>query len=288
VIAGEDSILGATLFVRKPGWRRFAGYVLKNVGGYCYVPADTTLVLQPGRVEYCVAVEATGTTWTFPGEVKTAPGAWDFAPGTFWTMKVLKAGEPVVAFDALRDRKELVFTHFGPSLKYELDYRNGPTSEQASLALSVKFSGTSRVSFGFQMNFSELFKPLAATLGGYHAVIVTARSPQDAGGKIGVRFVLGDGRSSETKVEISRDWREYTIPVSGFRPGTTLILPDHYPRFLEHLYFPQHLWNVFREEAPEQVDLRLLDRVQVTVDPADARQHEGNMSFEISSIRLVP
>jgi hypothetical protein len=287
-IAADDSISGATLFIRRPGWRRFAGHALKNVGGYRYVPVDTNLVLQPGRVEYCVTVDAAGTTTTFPGEMKATPLAWDFAPGTLWTMKVLKAGEPVVVFDAWRDRKELVFTHFSPSLRYEPDYRNGPTGEEASLWLKVKLSGTARIPFGFQMNVRELFKPLVPTFNHYHTVVVTARSPHDTLSKIGIRFVLGDGRSYEAKVAISRDWREYRIPVSHFRPGTTLMLPDHYPRFLEQLYFPQHVWNVLRAEAPEPLDFRLVDRVQITVDPVDTQQHDGQMTFEISSIRLDP
>jgi hypothetical protein len=238
-------------------------------------------VLQPGRVEYCVAVEAGGTTLTFPPGMEITPGKWDFSAGSLWTMNVLMPGEPVVVLDVLRDRKDFVFPHFSPSLRYALDYGNGPTSEEASVSLRVKFSGASRIPFGFQTSVAEFLKPLAAILDRYHQVAVNARSLEDTAGTIGINLVMSDGKSFAARVVVFKDWHESRIPISAFRSSAALVLPDCYPRFLP---------KVSRASKAGAADIRLLDRIQILVDPPDAKQHGDTreMSFEVSSIRLIP
>ena len=283
LIAGEDSVSSATLFARRPGWRMFSRHELKDIGRFTYALADTPRALQSGRVEYCVAVESRGSTLTFPGGVKATPGTWDFSPSNLWTMKVLARGEPLVLLDVLRDRRELVFPHYSRSLRYALDYKNGPTSEDASVSINVRFSGGASLPFGFQASVGESLQPFRDLLTQYRTVVVSARS-HDTSGTIGVKLLMSDGKSFAAKVKISAEWQEKIIPLSAFRGGPALLLPDPYPRFLTSL------WNGTRTAPAETPDLRMLERVQITVEAADARESGDarEMGFELSSIVLVP
>jgi hypothetical protein len=283
LIAGRDSISSATLFVRRPGWRVFSRHPLKDIGRFTYALVDTPRALQSGRVEYCVAVESGGTTLTFPGGVRATPGTWDFSASNLWTMKILARGEPIVLLDVLRDRRELVFPHYSPSLRYALDYKNGPTGEDASVSINVRFSGLAGLPFGFQASVGESLAAFADLLTRYRTVVVSARS-HDTSGTIGIHFVMSDGKSFASKVKISTEWQECRVPLSAFHGGPALLLPDPYPRFLTSL------WNGSRPGPAGTPDLRMLERVQITVDPLDARPSGDarETGFELSSIVLVP
>ena len=95
---------------------------------------------------------------------------------------------------------------------------------------------------------------------------------------------MRNGKSCAAKVRVSRDWHESRIPLSAFQSGLALVLPDFYPRFLPKV------WNAYQAELYETPDLRLLDRIQITIDPSDAKEHDDTreMSLEVSSISLVP
>jgi hypothetical protein len=129
-----------------------------------------------------------------------------------------------------------------------------------------------------------LLKPLAAVLDQYRTVVVNARSLGDTSDTIGIHLLMGNGKSFAAKMEISKDWHERKIPISSFHSSAALVLPDFYPRFLPKL------WNASQAELHETPDLRMLDRIQITIDPSDAKQHDDarEMSFEVSSISLIP
>jgi hypothetical protein len=281
-IAGEHSIKNTNVFVRRIGWRNFVKHPLKNAGGFDYVLADTLGPVHPGILEYCVAVDTGDGVYTFPEGVHSVPGSWDYSAGKLWIVKVVGAGTPIVLLDGYRDRKDFVFPHFSKGMRYSVDYRDGPTSDEVSLSLVASWSDEDSTPCGFQLSVAQLVKSFAVHLGSYRHIVVNARSSQDSVCTIGVVFLMEDGKNCGVDVEINRSWQGIEIPLSEFRGRRALILPNSYPLFLPKV------WNKDRTTLSDKPDLRLLRAVQIIVDRSNMKTSGGKreVSFELSSINL--
>jgi hypothetical protein len=282
-IASDRKISGAKLFVRRLGWRGWSGLPLKNVGGFDYVPVDTPKAMHSGMVEYCVAVLAGDTTYTFPEGTAGTPGTWDFAAGSLWHMKVLSSAEPLVLFDARRDRRDLIFPQYTKTMRYSADYSCGSNSEEVSLALALTFTDGNRTPFGIQLNAAGWSKIFEDQIGRYCCLRIKARSRQDSVSHLGINLVLADGKSYGAKVEINNSWQEHQLQLSSFLLNDALLLPNSYPRFLPKV------WKKGQTSSSRQPDLRLLQSIQIVIDPEDARKNGNAAVFncEIVSLELT-
>jgi hypothetical protein len=119
------------------------------------------------------------------------------------------------------------------------------------------------VPFGFQLNVSRSVKPFVAELETYKTIAITARSSQDSLCTIGLNLLMEDGKVYSANVQLTNNWKEIAVPLTEFRSGTSLLLPNSYPgRFLEGL--------------------------QITADSKDRMKINGKQEtkFEIESIVL--
>jgi hypothetical protein len=281
-VASERKISNANLFIRGLGWRGFAKHVLKNIGGFDYVAADTVKLPQSGKIEYCVAVEASDGAFTFPEGVHNTPGKWDFSPNGLWSTKVIAPDEAIALIDVRRDRRDFVFPHYSRSMRYIVDYTNGSSSEEEALSLKVSFLEEKRTPFGLQLGVSDLVKSVAGHLDKYRHLVLNARSTQDSTCTIGIVLLMADGRSYGVDAEIKNTWQGIEIPLSAFRSRSALILPDSYPHFL-----PKE-WKIEPSTNNDRPDLNLLQSVQITVDPTNVRRQseKREIGFSITSVNL--
>jgi len=279
-IASDRKISDAKLFIRRLGWRGWSGLPLKNVRGFEYVPVDAPKTMHSGLVEYCVAVLAGDTTFTFPDGVAGTPGTWDFTAGTLWHMKVVSPAEPLVLFDARRDRKDIIFPHYTKTMRYSVDYVCGSNSEEVSLALALTFTEGNRTPFGIQLNAAGWSELYADQIGKYCCLRIKARSRQDSVSHVGINLVLADGNSYGARVEINNSWQEHQIPLSAFLINDALLLPNPYPRFLPTV------WKKAQTPSSLRPDLRQLQRIQIVIDPEDAIKKGNTASFNCEIVSL--
>jgi hypothetical protein len=281
-IASERSITNADLYIRRIGWRGFVKHPLKRAGGFDYIALDTSAIVHPGRIEYCVVVEMGNKTMTFPGGIPNKPGAWDFSIDHLWSMTIVGAGEQFVLLDISRDRSDLVFPHYTRALRYSLDYVSGSNNTEIALSPTISFSDEAESSFGAQLSVSGIIAPVRHRLSDFHHVILKARSGQDSLCTLGLVFLMSDGKSCGANVDLQPEWKEIEIPLSAFRTRSALMLPGSYPLFLPKT------WNVDEEGRDSKVDLRLLQGMQIVVDPSSTRQtkHKKEIRFELVSIKL--
>jgi hypothetical protein len=280
-IAGEHPVANAAVYFRQIGWRGFSRLPLRAAGGFDYFATDTSAITKAGRIEYCVAVEAGGTTYTFPGGSAGDPNGWDFSAAGLWTLKTITSDAPLVLLDISRDRNDLVFSRATRSMKYDLGYQSGSNSEEWALSARVMFSRGDSIPFGLQLHVAEWMDMIGDVPGGDRHVNVKARSAMDSTCTIGINLLMADGRSYTASPGLTKAWSEIDVPLSAFQPGTFVILPDAYPLFL-----PQ-LWK--KSWAPEgKPDLRLLQSIQVVVDPAAVTEVNGKKEagFDLVSVQL--
>lgn len=282
-IAGERKISSVNLYTRRPGWRGFTKFAMTNVGGFNYEATDTTAVFPSGVVQYCVAASTGDSTFIFPGGTRGVPASWDFSPDDVWMLKVVARHEPIVLLDPSRDSRDFVFPHFSSSLRYFVDYKNGVNSENVALAVRGSFIDSAAIPFGFQFALSDVVRPLVSRLDEYGHIVVTARSTRDSAATMSLIFMTNDGQNHKTEIDIGKEWKEIEIPLSAFQPGTALILPDSYPRFLPKVR------NGGNAQGRSALMLRNVHTIQVLVDPSSVRQGSRGkeFGFEIQSVVLT-
>ena len=279
-IASDGEISKAYLFMRRLGWRGFEKHELKNTGGFNYSMAETSKILTPGDLEYCVAVEARGKTFTFPGGVETSPDRWDFYSDKFWDVKIIGPGEPFRIFDIKRDMGNFVFTPYSRTMKYVPDYKNGSNGDGTSLSVDISFDGENETPFALQSNISKLTGPMKSQLVNYNYVVVKARATKDSSISIGLNFLLDKGKAYGTTIKLNGEWNDIKIPVKDFKIGKVLILPFSYPHFL-----PKY-WNPV--DSRDELDPSRIQSIQITCGNNSVKSDvKSDTGFEIESITLM-
>jgi hypothetical protein len=281
-IAGERPVTEASVFFRRPGWRGFAKLQLRTSGGLDYSVVDSSLVGQAGECEYCVAVRSGGTLFTFPGENEGSPERWDFLANDLWKMNLLEPDKPIALLDISRDMNDIVLPHFSSTMKYGVNLGHGATNEETALTLKVNFAPEAVTPCGIQLDISEIMDALRSAVGGYHSLLVRARSLSDSCAKLDINLLMSDGRTYTASIIVSHEWPDRPLPLGDFHHGESLVLPAAYPLFLPQV---RKSLRVLEADTP---DLRLLEKLQVIVDPASVSSIGGKKEavVEIVSIQL--
>lgn len=278
-IASEGKVSKAHLYIRRLGWNGFAKHELKNTGGFEYTLVDTPRMLQSGKVEYCVEVESEGKTISFPEGINHSPSRWDFNMKSFWSINIVKEGEPFVLLDVNRDRRDFITPHFNRTMRYTVDYKLGENSNELAVSINIIFSNEAAIPFGLQLATYELTKPIASTLSKYRSLILKGRALKDSSAVISIHLRTLEGKNYSANVPLTNNWNDVTVPLSEFKSAKGLILPNSYPLFLEKE------WD---SPANEPLNLEQLEQIQVVVDPSNVKTNgeRKEVGFEIVSVTL--
>lgn len=276
-IAAEEAITSAELYVKRFGWRNFAKYSLKKGEGFTYSFEDSSKIFSEGEVQYCVSVKTGNKVVTFPGGINGSPNDWDFRIDNPWKVVINQPGESINLFSALHDRKDLLFPHYSKTMQYDVNYKSGSDGNSTSLAVKVRYSDENRISFGVQLAVDEKVKLLCDGQNDYRYIVIRGRSNQDTTSTIKLILLMEDGRSFASNVELQTKWQEIMIPLSKFKIGSSLVLPNSYPLFL-----PRITESVSENKSINLFALRVL---QIVCD--NDMKEKTETGFEIESIYLT-
>jgi hypothetical protein len=232
-IASDIKISDAALYIKRAGWRGYAKYTLKYISGFDYSFTDSSQRLGAGKIQYCVAVKTNAAEFTFPEGIQGIPDNWDFYTDKLWSTDILQQGESVPLFDVTRDREDFVFPHYKPGMKYNIEYKNGTCCDKSSLSVGLTYSPGIKTVYTVQLNVSGIINSLKDIVNEYSTVIVRARSENKS--MAGFDFVLDDGRSFNSEIQLTKEWMDISLPVASFRQYRMMILPSSYPLFLPDL-----------------------------------------------------
>ncbi len=282
LIASDEKIEYANLYMKRAGWRGFKKYPLKNINGFNYVVDDTSKYNLDGNIQYCVSVKTEKNIFTYPGGIQKSPEDWDFSQNDLWNMNVSKPVEPIVLLDAGRDQRDFIVPQYNPSFRYMIDYSSGSNSEKNSLAVKVSFSKNAAIPFGLQLNVSEIVKPFLSSLNQYKYLVIKGKSDEDKLSMVDIRILMEDGKAYSVRAQLPKNWNDVKIPLSDFKNGSALILPNSYPQFLPKV------WNGTKVLVNEKLNLNQIQFVQVTCEKpkSEIQNDKSEVSFRIESIML--
>ena len=260
------------------GKAQSAGNGETNVSGFDYTTNDSSSILQPGKLEYCVAVETKDGTFTFPEGIKSIPGDWDFYTNKLWNVNVIGKDEPVVLLDAYRDRKDFIFSQVSDWRKLRIDFVNGESSEQNALQINVSLSEKDTLPFGIQLNVSKYINSLSSEIESYKRIGIKARSLKDYTCNLKLVLLTSDGKSYGADVQPNNSWDTINIPFEDFKTCDALILPNSYPKFLPKVWRGSNMVSSLNDE------MKNLQFIQILYDAKN--NSKTGSEFEIESISI--
>jgi hypothetical protein len=228
-------------------------------------------------VEYCVAVESGGKVFTYPEGSHSDPNDWDFSTTQHWQMSIQENEEPILLFDAQRDRKDLLFPNFSRSLRYTVDYKNGPAGTRSALSFSAIVSGPASLGFTCQIDISKTVLPFRNGLRNYKNISIHARAIGDTSRPMIIKILAKSGEAFGSTIMLTNSWNEISVPLSAFERTVWRILPDSYPLFLEKTWENS-------EANPDALDIGQALSIQIAVPSG---KNEKELRFELSSISLT-
>ncbi|HYC28529.1 MAG TPA: cellulase family glycosylhydrolase [Chitinophagaceae bacterium] len=239
-ITGTDSTDKVTIEIHNSSnkWRTLQAKRINNYDYRAEVPAD---IVTPGIINYRVMVK----NYTFPGAFKGDPYAWDEYRNESWQTFVAADESPLELFNAVLNRNSIIL--------YNPDWRNNAieyiatgTPGQLALKATAKQS-----TMGWQYCFAG--KIAGRNNESFTKLVVRARSLNET--KLNVSLITASADAYSATLSLSKEWKDYEIPLASLQPGSFLLLPRPYPGFLP-LYFRSSANRALNMPDSEKIEFR--------------------------------
>lgn len=202
---------------------------MEREGGGNYkadVPAD---MVTPGVINYRIMMKkSNGSTYTFPGGFKGNPYAWDEYRNESYQTFVAAPDSPLELFNPTTDRTKIML--YNPEWRNNtVEYITGGKPNQLVLKASMN-KPDGKALMGWQYFFGDKIAGRQDELSSFTKLVIRARSAQEARAKILLITTGADAYASV--VSLTKEWKEFAIPLSSLQKDAFLLLPRPYPGFL--------------------------------------------------------
>jgi len=265
---------------------------MRPLGEYRYaasVPSTTQAsragALREGPYEYLITLFRGDSATTFPAGLRGKPSDWDYYGRASWTLNVVSPRTPLVLFDPASDVRRLAFTRIGDAGRrglFRLALSEVTARPIFQLALPVDASGWSPPDYAASLLIADRIRSRRETVAGADALQLRVRGlgPRQT---LHVTLMEDDGTSWTTAVPVDSSWRESTIPLSSFKVGRGVLLPQGFPGEWSYWVGPA----AGRGTKGDRLRLEHLERIQLSLRPEDGmRVTPGSYGVDVESVTL--
>ncbi|WP_232065261.1 cellulase family glycosylhydrolase [Rhodocytophaga rosea] len=244
---------------------------------YTYVAEVPVELTTPGLVQYRILVEKSkGEFYTFPGNYKGYPYAWDYYQKDSWQTYVAAEKSSLELFNASRDRNPTIY----PNL-WRSDEKQFITSQepgQLVFRLASKELGNPEHIMGFQHTFADKIKGRQSELDSFKRLVIKARTGNTQPVQIKIALLTIDGMAFSSTVTLTSAMQELSIPLGNLKPDRFILLPRPYPGF-------QPFW--FKSSAAYSFQVSQAEKLQITIgENLSSSEYEKPYNIEVESISL--
>lgn len=247
ISAGRDFVVKATvcnsqlpdsvtLYVWRLPHMVFAEYPMQRQKNYVFAAKIPAEKLKPGLIRYCITVQTGKNINTFPMNIQSRPGDWDFRTEKLWETLVVDADLPIVLYDASRDRDKLLFSQYWHGPHYTYDFVQG----QAPGSLAFHFEVESLKNEPQDVSCRYILGPESdgrlEDMRHFDKLSLKVRAADKTTTNFGVTLLEKDGSAWCASVPITEQWNEISIPLSQFTITKAPMLPrgwSGHPYWLE-------------------------------------------------------
>jgi hypothetical protein len=219
----------------------------------CTVPAEQVItsvlsykiMIQRGDKQYIV----------FPGGYKGDPYQWDNINNDSWQTFVAAPGAKLTLFDPTTDQHK-VNTYFAVRVRSGgAQFVSGEETGRLAFRVSTPLLRKGQV-MGMQLYIGDKLKNRLSELSSFNQVTIRGRMQNGTTGRVRVVIIDKTAAAYAAYVDFGSDFKNIDIPLSAFKPDSSLLLPRPYPDF-------QPLW--FKASGFAGLELNRADKLEVTV-----------------------
>ena len=227
---------------------------------YHYAAKIPAAMVKEGYLKYQIVVKDTLETMTFPAAKEGTPFAWDFYDRSTYEVRVVSATNPIYLFNAKTDadllvkswRKsfKLIPTKNDDEAEYDMNI------EKLFVVDNENINAKPRYDYSFKQFIIDKIKGRKSDLSLKEKLVFYGHALNNKPCKLQVAFVLKNGASFGTILDMGVGTKAYKIDLRDLKPVKTVTLPRPYPGFLP--YYLKH--NITSE-----FDINNIESIQFSI-----------------------
>jgi hypothetical protein len=231
-----------------------------------------------GILNYRIIVRRANNDYiVFPGGHKGDPYQWDNTNTESWQTYIATPGGKLVLFSATADRGSANPYFPGFSRNGGAQFISGEKTGQLVFKVVAPTIRKGQA-MGLQQYIADKLKGRTGETASFTKVVVRARQVSGLPAKFRVALIHDDASAYAAYVDLSNDFKDIEIPLSAFRPDSSLLLPRPYPDFMP-------VW--FKATSFPGLNLARADKLEFTVNSGtDPKQYNQPLGIEVESVWL--
>lgn len=294
VTAGKDYEICATvcdsnlpdkvfLSVLREPHKIFKDYPMTRQKNYIYsskIPADD---MKAGIIRYCIVVQKGDKAETFPTNIPSRPGNWDFAPEKMCETFIVEANTPIVLYDFTRDRDKFLFSQYWHGPHYTYDIANGYTAGKFALHLDIENlkDEPHDVSAKYILDNQTLGR--VDDMSKCQKLCVRARAVKKDTANFGITLIEKDGSAWLASIPVTEQWNDISIPLSKFVFSKAVMLPRGWSGNSYWLSQP-----LSRGGANDKLNAANIESFQISIGDRFISNIDASHGIELESIDIRP
>jgi len=232
-----------------------------------------------GALNYRILINNGDKYFTFPGGNEGDPYAWDNVSNETWQTFVASPNGRLSLFNAAADRGRTntyfpVFTRNGGA-----QFTAGEETGQLTFSANLPALKQGQV-MGFQLYIGDKIKNRLPEVATYSKILIRGRLQSGQSGKLKLALINNDASAYGISVNLTDKFKDIEIPLSEFKPDSSLLLPRPYPGFLP-------LW--FKASSYSGLSVSKLDKLEITAgDDLPPEIYNKPFGIEVESVSLEP
>ncbi|MEN0054628.1 MAG: membrane or secreted protein [Mucilaginibacter sp.] len=253
--------------------------IITNTSSYDYSATIPAAQVVAGTLSYRIVVQQHDKYISFPGGHEGDPHQWDNLNKDNWQVFVAAPNGKLSLFNASTDEANVNTYYPGSGRNGGMRFTAG--EETGQLALSAETSNIHKNNvMGFQLYVGDKIKYRLPEVSAFTKVVVRARMQKTQLGRLRVALTDKDASTYAAYVELSDQYKNIEIPLTAFKPDSSLLVPRPYPGFLS-------LW--FKAGSFNGLSIPQVDKLEITSgDSLAPDQYDKPYGIEVESVRLEP
>ena len=272
-----------TLFLGTGRW--FRPVAMHKTTGYTYrveLPAER---MNPGWIEYCIAVKDGDQTTTFPAGIHKSPAEWGYPDSETWSSKIVEPQTPLRLLDPLNDRERMAFTRIGDGIRWGI-FQLLPASNtgEPAFRLSLPLSyDQSLDDYTISIPLQEKIATRKGDVNQAKKLVLETRGVSQKQ-EFFLTLVENDGTSWSQRIDALPEWGRLEMDLSSLVLSKGVKLPLGYPGRWNYWLTPSE----GRGEAGDGVRMENLEWLQLSVRPSGKNKEDADADswMEITSVIL--
>jgi hypothetical protein len=240
------------IFLQYNSGRQRQRIPLQRVQAYDYQAVIPATAVIPGILTFRLLLQKGKDYYSYPGNHKGNPGAWDYIDEDDYRLTVLPANASLTLYKPGTNQQVLTYPVYQNGLESRIT-----TTAAAGFAYRLTVSNlTSAPLLGFETYVANQVTAAEPNSAPFTTLVIRARTTSGQPIQAKVALITRDAFSFAATATLTPAFTEIEIPLSTLLKDSMLLLPRPYPGFMR-------LW--FEAAGNRPFSLQDVERIQVTI-----------------------